>query len=172
MLMCPFCCHILLSFVTNSLCPQGTPQIFMKPLRGLHGYPVWDRCPFDKDVSFSIIFVLCVFFSQNLGDLRILDALVACISGPYRELADITFNFWYRLSEVIYKKDVRIINEHFRPYVQRLVQALCVHCQMESDHVSHFCDLKREDGFIYLGVFLCKEQNWVPVFICGHYQAW
>ncbi|PIK33175.1 Transportin-3, partial [Apostichopus japonicus] len=71
---------------------------------------------------------------ENLGDLRILDALVACISGPYRELADITFNFWYRLSEVIYKKDVRIINEHFRPYVQRLVQALCVHCQMESDH--------------------------------------
>ncbi|KAJ8032102.1 Transportin-3 [Holothuria leucospilota] len=71
---------------------------------------------------------------EKLGDLRILDALLACISGPYRELADITFNFWYRLSEVIYKKNIQMLNDHFRPYVQRLIQSLCVHCQMEPDH--------------------------------------
>ena len=52
------------------------------------------------------------------------------------QVADITFNFWYRLSEALYQRNQPTLNEVFRPYVQRLIVALCRHCQFEPDHVS------------------------------------
>ncbi len=51
-------------------------------------------------------------------------------------MADITFNFWYRLSEHLYKINNQQLNDLFKPYIQRLIVALCRHCQMEPDHVS------------------------------------
>ena len=53
------------------------------------------------------------------------------------QVAEITFNFWYRLSEELYQKNVDLITEIFKPYIQRLIVALCHHCQMDSDHVSY-----------------------------------
>ena len=48
------------------------------------------------------------------------------------EQADVTFNLWYRLSEELYEKDSETLTAFFKPYVERLIMALCKHCQMDS----------------------------------------
>nr|CAD7573032.1 unnamed protein product [Timema californicum] len=50
------------------------------------------------------------------------------------QVAEITFNLWYRLSEELYQKNNDSLTSLFKPYVERLIQALCRHCQMEPDH--------------------------------------
>ncbi|GFG31613.1 hypothetical protein Cfor_03192, partial [Coptotermes formosanus] len=50
------------------------------------------------------------------------------------EVAGITFNLWYRLSEELYQKNNDALTALFKPYVERLIGALCRHCQMEPDH--------------------------------------
>lgn len=57
-------------------------------------------------------------------------------------MAQITFNLWYRLSEVLYQRNNDDLNAVFRPYIERLIRALCKHCQMEPDHVSYLEFLK------------------------------
>ena len=56
------------------------------------------------------------------------------------QVADITFNVWYRLSEELIKLNDEQLCEMFKPYVQRLVSHLCVHCQLDEDTspVSYF----------------------------------
>ena len=49
-----------------------------------------------------------------------------------------TFNFWHKLSEELYQKNLTELNDIFKPYIQRLIIALCRHCQMDPDHVSIF----------------------------------
>ena len=51
-------------------------------------------------------------------------------------MADITFNFWYRLSELLYQRNSDDLTNIFKPYIARLVVALCKHCQIDTDHVS------------------------------------
>lgn len=51
-------------------------------------------------------------------------------------MAEMTFNVWYRLSELIYQKDEEIYNEKFRPYIERLIQALFKHCRLDPDFVN------------------------------------
>ena len=74
---------------------------------------------------------------QAFGDLRTLDSVLNCVGHPQSEVAEITFNFWYRLSEVIYKRDSRELTDMYRPYIERLIHSLCVHCQIDSEHVSN-----------------------------------
>ena len=52
------------------------------------------------------------------------------------QVAEVTFNFWYKLSEELYHKNESSLNELFQPYIQRLIIALSTHCQMDPDHVS------------------------------------
>ena len=54
----------------------------------------------------------------------------------YQQVAEITFNFWYKLSEVLYRKNSDEINSCFRPSIERLFEALYRHCQIDVDHVS------------------------------------
>ena len=54
------------------------------------------------------------------------------------QVADITFNFWYRLSEEIYRKDKDRLTNMFQPYIGRLIIALCRHCQFDPDMVREF----------------------------------
>lgn len=56
----------------------------------------------------------------------------------FSKVAQITFNLWYRLSEILYQKNSDDLNSVFRPHIERLIGALCRHCQMEPDHVSIF----------------------------------
>lgn len=66
--------------------------------------------------------------------IKILDLVLLCVGHHDYEVAEITFNFWYLLSEELYHKNSKSVTESFRPYVERLVFALCRHCQMEPDH--------------------------------------
>uniref|UniRef100_A0A4W3H4C7 Transportin-3 n=1 Tax=Callorhinchus milii TaxID=7868 RepID=A0A4W3H4C7_CALMI len=50
------------------------------------------------------------------------------------QVAEISFNFWYRLGEHLYKMSDPSRHAVFRPYIQRLLHALARHCQLEPDH--------------------------------------
>lgn len=52
-------------------------------------------------------------------------------------MAEISFNFWYRLGEHLYKTNNPALHSVFRPYIQRLLHSLARHCQLDPDHVSH-----------------------------------
>ncbi|KAE8750021.1 hypothetical protein FOCC_FOCC003145 [Frankliniella occidentalis] len=66
--------------------------------------------------------------------LKILDLVLTCVGHHDYEVAEITFNLWYRLSEELYVKNLDTLTVVFKPYVERLIAALCHHCQMEPDH--------------------------------------
>lgn len=59
-------------------------------------------------------------------------SFVLCV---FLQVADITFNFWNRLSEVLYDENNAEVISVFRPYIQRLIIALCRLCQYESTMV-------------------------------------
>lgn len=52
---------------------------------------------------------------------------------PPTQIVEITFNVWYRLSEELLRLDESQLSEVFKPYVQRLITHLCVHCQLDED---------------------------------------
>ena len=52
------------------------------------------------------------------------------------QVAEVTFNFWYRLSEALFKGEDNAKTALFRPYFGSLFEALCVHCRLETDAVS------------------------------------
>ena len=56
------------------------------------------------------------------------------------QVAEVTFNFWHKLSEELYQRNKADLNDIFKPYIQRLIIALCRHCQMDPDHV-RYCSL-------------------------------
>lgn len=66
---------------------------------------------------------------------QILDLVLTCVGHHDYEVAQITFNLWYRLSEILYQKNRDDLNIVFRPHIERLIGALCRHCQMEPDHL-------------------------------------
>lgn len=70
---------------------------------------------------------------QGLGDLRCLDLLLTCVGHYDYEVAEITFNLWYRLSEALYKESNDSLNALFSRYIQMLIVALCRHCQLDPD---------------------------------------
>ncbi|XP_018314649.1 transportin-3 [Mycetomoellerius zeteki] len=67
--------------------------------------------------------------------IQILDLVLKCVGHHDYEVAQITFNLWYRLSEVLYQKNSNDLNAVFGPRIERLISALCRHCQMEPDHL-------------------------------------
>ncbi|XP_041351282.1 transportin-3-like [Gigantopelta aegis] len=72
--------------------------------------------------------------NQGLGSFTTMELLLTCVGHYLYEVAEITFNFWYRLSEDLYQRNSKDLNEIYRPYIQRLIVALCQHCQMDPDH--------------------------------------
>lgn len=66
--------------------------------------------------------------------LKILDLVLICVGHHDYEVAEITFNLWYLLSEELYTKNTKTLTLLFRPYIERLITALCRHCQIEPDH--------------------------------------
>ncbi|XP_031829291.1 transportin 3 isoform X2 [Nomia melanderi] len=67
--------------------------------------------------------------------IKILDLVLVCVGHHDYEVAQITFNLWYRLSEILYQRNSDDLNAVFRPHIERLIGALCRHCQMEPDHL-------------------------------------
>ncbi|KAJ1519674.1 hypothetical protein ONE63_004939 [Megalurothrips usitatus] len=76
----------------------------------------------------------CLSISRTHFALKILDLVLTCVGHHDYEVAEITFNLWYRLSEELYKINSDPLTNVFKPYVERLIAALCHHCQMEQDH--------------------------------------
>lgn len=72
--------------------------------------------------------------SQTHYSIKCLDMLLACVGHYDFEVAQITFNVWYRLSEELYHKNDTLLTKCFKPYVERLIESLYKHCQMDSDH--------------------------------------
>ncbi|CAH1407920.1 unnamed protein product [Nezara viridula] len=66
--------------------------------------------------------------------IKIFDLVLTCVGHHDYEVAAITFNLWYRLSEELYQKKNSGLTSLFKPYIERLIEALCRHCQMEPDH--------------------------------------
>lgn len=57
------------------------------------------------------------------------------LSLSVAQVVEISFNFWYRLGEHLYKINDPALNTIFRPYIQRLLHCLARHCQLDPDHV-------------------------------------
>lgn len=58
------------------------------------------------------------------------------------QVVEISFNFWYRLGEHLYKINDANLHSIFRPYIQRLLHCLARHCQLDTDHVRNQNQLK------------------------------
>uniref|UniRef100_A0ACB8FLT2 Transportin-3 n=1 Tax=Sphaerodactylus townsendi TaxID=933632 RepID=A0ACB8FLT2_9SAUR len=71
---------------------------------------------------------------HGLGDLRTIELLLICAGHPQYEVVEISFNFWYRLGEHLYKTEDAVIHSIFKAYIQRLLHALARHCQLDPDH--------------------------------------
>uniref|UniRef100_A0A1A8F3R9 Transportin-3 n=1 Tax=Nothobranchius korthausae TaxID=1143690 RepID=A0A1A8F3R9_9TELE len=97
----------------------------------------------DKVLNYCRVFTeLCETFlettvrspGQGMGDLRTLELLLICAGHPQYEVVEISFNFWYRLGEHLYKINDANLHTIFRPYIQRLLHCLARHCQLDPDH--------------------------------------
>ncbi|XP_074655394.1 transportin-3-like isoform X2 [Tubulanus polymorphus] len=91
-------------------------------------------CRIFTEMAESFLEVIARHPNQGLGDLRLVELVLTCVGHHQYEVAEITFNFWYRLSEILYKENNDELNAVFKPYIQRLIIALCTHCQMDPDH--------------------------------------
>ena len=66
--------------------------------------------------------------------IKVLDSLIMCVGHFDFEVAQITFNVWYKLSEDLYQKNNEELTQLFERYIERLIEALYKHCQLDSDH--------------------------------------
>lgn len=66
--------------------------------------------------------------------IKSLDVVLNCIGHYDYEVAELTFPFWYRLSEELYQKNNDELSKFFRPYIERLLFSLYRLSQMEPDH--------------------------------------
>lgn len=91
-------------------------------------------CRIFTELAESLLEILVNMPGEGLGDLEILDILLMCVGHCQYEVADITFNYWYRLSEALYAFDHDIVHQIYSSFAERLIFALVRHCQMEPDH--------------------------------------
>lgn len=90
-------------------------------------------CRVFTEMGESFLPVIVESPGRDLGDLRTLSIILACVKHYQYEVAEVTFNFWYRLSEALFKGEDEAKTALFRPYFESLFEALCVHCRLETD---------------------------------------
>ncbi|XP_014219143.1 transportin-3 isoform X1 [Copidosoma floridanum] len=76
--------------------------------------------------------------------IKALDFALMCVGHYDYEVAHITFELWYNLSEIIYQRENDELSIVFKPYIERLISSLCRHCQMEPDYLGL---LEEGEGF-------------------------
>lgn len=91
-------------------------------------------CRVFTELAESLLEVTISMPGQGFGDLEILDILLICVGHCQYEVADITFNYWYRLAETLYSFDHNNVNQVYSSFIEGLIFALVRHCQMEPDH--------------------------------------
>ncbi|KAK2159787.1 hypothetical protein LSH36_146g03000 [Paralvinella palmiformis] len=92
-------------------------------------------CRVFTEMAESLLDAILSSPNQGFGDLTTLELLLTCVGHHQYEVAEITFNFWYRLSEILYQRNEKPVDDIFKPYVQRLIVSLCKHCEYDSDHM-------------------------------------
>lgn len=75
---------------------------------------------------------------------KALDMLIMCVGHFDFEVAQITFSVWYKLSEELYQKNDDNHSKIFESYIERLIEALFKHCQLDADHEGL---INEEDSF-------------------------
>ncbi|XP_052902812.1 transportin-3 isoform X1 [Anopheles moucheti] len=101
----------------------------------------------DLDKSMNLCRLFTVLVESNLTrmvalsddetphcSVKSLDLVLNCVGHYDYEVAEITFNMWYRLSEDLYHRNNYHLTAHFQPYVERLIAALYKHSQLDPDH--------------------------------------
>ncbi|KFM82505.1 Transportin-3, partial [Stegodyphus mimosarum] len=147
----------------------------------------------DKSVSYCRVFTeLAESFLDEMvtspnvgfGNLQTLDLLLICVGHHDFEVAEITFNLWYRLSEMLYKRNDDSLNNIFEPYIQRLIVALCRHCQLDPDHEGvpeegdDFSEFRRrvsdliKDVVFIIGSSKCFQQMFENLCCQGNLATW
>ncbi len=86
-----------------------------------------------ESLLYKIVHNTCPTQAVPFYATNIFDSVLTCCGHPDYEIPDITFNLWYRLSEEVYQRGDGALTCLFAPYIERLIVALCRHCQMEPD---------------------------------------
>ncbi|XP_046845172.1 transportin-3-like [Xenia sp. Carnegie-2017] len=82
--------------------------------------------------------------SLHTLDLQIVQVMVNGLQHREYEVAEVTFNFWYSLSEAIYRENLPPEKNNFEPYYRELFQQLCLRCKLDNDTV---CIPNENDDF-------------------------
>lgn len=83
--------------------------------------------------------------------VKVFDLILMCVGHHHYEVAELTFTLWYVLSEELYQKNNKELTELFKPYIERLITALCRHCQMEPD-----CEGRHDTFDLLTGNYICR----------------
>ncbi|XP_063822834.1 transportin-3 [Ostrinia nubilalis] len=65
--------------------------------------------------------------------MRSLELALVCVGHHDYEVAEVTFNLWYKLSDDVYQRDYQPLTDAFKPHIERLIEGLARHCQCEPD---------------------------------------
>lgn len=75
--------------------------------------------------EFAETFLVTIITGSTSGQqhyaIKILDLVLMCVGHHDYEVAQITFNLWYQLSEELYQRNSEELNNVFKPYIDRLV---------------------------------------------------
>lgn len=143
--------EVAADFICNALYTSENLDKQEKLAEGLFNYvmmlpPAYEKAvqseDFDRALNICRVFtemgesflpVIVESPGRGLGDLGTLTIILTCVKHYQYEVAEVTFNFWYRLSEALYKTEDEAKAALFRPYFESLLEALCVHCRLETD---------------------------------------
>ncbi|XP_055836947.1 transportin-3 [Episyrphus balteatus] len=138
----------------------------------------------EKTINYCRIFtVMCESFLMLMVSnvetphysVKGLELVLLCVGHYDYEVAEITFNLWYRLSEEIYQKNNDALTLHFKPHIERLLGALYRHAQMDVDHdglideSDNFNDFRRKvsdlikDVVFIVGSGACFKQMFITL---------
>jgi transportin-3 len=167
---CDCICGVLESIDAEKITPELEREIFggiMQLDRAYHESVSQE----DSDKSMVLCRVFTVVAETYLGKMingsaagaphysvEVLDRLIMCVGHFDFEVAQITFNVWYRLSEELYDKNDDALTSLFEKYVERLIEVLYKHCQQDADHEGLIDD---DDSFSvsFVSFLITKSQS-------------
>eukprot|EP00795_Rhopilema_esculentum_P005455 gene5455-631_t len=97
----------------------------------------------DRAINYTRLFteMACSLLDDVLSSVgsgtessKTIHMLLLFLDHPEYEVAEITFRFWYRFAETLYKDFPDSILDKFRPHVQTLIMKVFIRCQLDSDH--------------------------------------
>ncbi|XP_062504529.1 transportin-3-like [Corticium candelabrum] len=90
-------------------------------------------CRIFTEMAESFIDYLIYSPNESLGSFNTLTLVLECVKHTDYEVAEKTYNFWYRLSERLYQRDDMKFWDLFKPHVEALIEALRGQCRFDDD---------------------------------------